>query len=445
MTRTAIVTLLALVVSAQALAQPSYDFDDWLEDRIQERLGSDVEGATANAVDATRVAAGTRSLSNQTEVPSMASNGTTLVDTTDASDLIGLALNLADLSGASEDDSGSDTTDASATVSGYALYSALTGRDPLAPTNYCRENAQLFRWISGTIGFENGDGSDNQIIAGGKLLIPFFSRRNPCDPEDFKDVQQAVEGAAMDYAEIHGGLQEAFYSAAVAKGLTTLSFTDFVNTILSVPAEFELFLQKLGKQEVDGILQQTVTTDPFAKLDEAAAKAVREFEQQPRVAVEFVTKQQEGGDNDDYSVLALFDLGELTLGEAKIFKLPTGLRMILNGGWEKNEESDSTGGTLAFGLEYALSKSSLRGARPMRFGVSTDAKWMSSAEDQYRGQLKLTVPILDGFELPISMTIANRTELVDETEVRGLVGFTVDTARLAPLLGNLHSLRDLLG
>jgi hypothetical protein len=35
----------------------------------------------------------------------------------------------------------------------------------------------------------------------------------------------------------------------------------------------------------------------------------------------------------------------------------------------------------------------------------------------------------------VSFTVANRTELVDETEVRGLVGFSVDTTRLLAWLG----------
>ena len=52
------------------------------------------------------------------------------------------------------------------------------------------------------------------------------------------------------------------------------------------------------------------------------------------------------------------------------------------------------------------------------------------------GQLKLEVPFLPGMRLPISVTFANRTELVREKEVRGNFGFTFDMdkilARLKP-------------
>jgi hypothetical protein len=46
------------------------------------------------------------------------------------------------------------------------------------------------------------------------------------------------------------------------------------------------------------------------------------------------------------------------------------------------------------------------------------------------GQLKLEVPFLAGMRLPLSLTFANRTELVRETEVRGNFGFTFDMDKI---------------
>lgn len=43
------------------------------------------------------------------------------------------------------------------------------------------------------------------------------------------------------------------------------------------------------------------------------------------------------------------------------------------------------------------------------------------------GQLKLTVPMKgSGVKIPISLTIANRTELIKESDVRGNIGITFD-------------------
>lgn len=46
------------------------------------------------------------------------------------------------------------------------------------------------------------------------------------------------------------------------------------------------------------------------------------------------------------------------------------------------------------------------------------------------GQLKLEVPFLAGMRLPLSLTFANRTELVREAEVRGNFGFTFDMDKI---------------
>lgn len=47
------------------------------------------------------------------------------------------------------------------------------------------------------------------------------------------------------------------------------------------------------------------------------------------------------------------------------------------------------------------------------------------------GQLKLTIPIKNtGFSLPISMTFANRTELIKEKDIRGNFGFTFDLDKI---------------
>jgi len=36
----------------------------------------------------------------------------------------------------------------------------------------------------------------------------------------------------------------------------------------------------------------------------------------------------------------------------------------------------------------------------------------------FLGQAKLTVPLLTGIRIPLSVTFANRTELIEETDVR---------------------------
>jgi hypothetical protein len=57
------------------------------------------------------------------------------------------------------------------------------------------------------------------------------------------------------------------------------------------------------------------------------------------------------------------------------------------------------------------------------FGVVTPG----TKGDLAFGQAKLTIPIADwGIKLPLSVTFANRTELIKESTVRANFGFTFD-------------------
>lgn len=369
----------------------------------------------------------------------MSSNSTTLVDTTSVSDLIGVGLNLAGLTGSTEDE-GDDTTSASATLSGYALYSALTGRDPLDPEYYCTQGARRARWFSASLGFDDEssdrDGDDGAILAGGKVLIPFLGRGDVCndDPKNFGKVQAKLIDAIDAYGDMREAVQTALFEAAKEeRGDPALVEDDFLNDELGDPAHLKALLDELGEDLVEGILDDGVDPSAEISLDEEVQREIREFGLQPRVALEFITKQQDGSE-DEYMAAAILD-----------WKVPHApVKLTLNGGWEMKTQAtgkDNQGGMAALSLDYQL-LDDLSGARPIRFGLSGSAKWMREEGPQYKGQLKLAIPVpyLDGFELPLSLTLANRTDLVDETDVRGLVGFTLDTAQLAPLVGNLGSL-----
>ena len=81
------------------------------------------------------------------------------------------------------------------------------------------------------------------------------------------------------------------------------------------------------------------------------------------------------------------------------------------------------------------------GPSPLRITLATEGKWQSKQKDTYTGTLTLRVPLpfsqLQGLELPISLSVANRSELIDETEIRGMMGFTIDTSQIFGLLNPL--------
>jgi hypothetical protein len=194
--------------------------DDWLTERLAARRAAVAEATEERATE-TQVALGTRSTANQLETPAASTNATSLGDSSSAADLASIALNLAGLSGSSQDgDEEQDVTSASATLSAYALWSAWDGRDPLGPA-YCDPSARISRSFSGTLGFDDEtNGPDNRVVLyGGKFeLAPFlwaltekepgaaagtgqdwidaWRAGDPCDQASWERVQSKVEAAA---------------------------------------------------------------------------------------------------------------------------------------------------------------------------------------------------------------------------------------------------------
>jgi len=449
-----------LLLAAPALAETN--FKTWLNQVIVELKTKAKEDA-----DRARVAVSVRSNTNQDEAPSMSANTSSLVDTSSASDLVGVALNLAGLSGSTQSSNeATDTTTTAATVSAYALYSAVQGADPLDPGRYCAPAAQWARSLSITLGYDDQssdmDGS-SPIIAGAKVLLPWLNSRNVCDDEAFEDVTRALIPAAERYANIDMKVADRFYDAyGVAQtklpsdvraevdeklkqarnralaadppdDANVARKIEFLN-LLNDPVFFEAYLAALGDQAipivVDAVGPQGL--DPFIHLDEQAAKAIEEFQEAPQIAFSFLTKQREDG-SDDYQGQAILDIG-----------LARRLNLTVNGSYEGSRggmQSASNGGRVAAQVQFQPLSDDLSGPKTLRLSLGFDGAWKTGGGPTYKGQFKINLPVpriqaLAGLEFPLSVTVANRSELIDETEVVGLVGFTLDTSQvLAGLLG----------
>lgn len=64
------------------------------------------------------------------------------------------------------------------------------------------------------------------------------------------------------------------------------------------------------------------------------------------------------------------------------------------------------------------------------FSLAGRANVFSNKKDQFIGQAKFEIPIGQGISIPLSASIANRTDFVGETEVKGIIGVTIDTGAL---------------
>lgn len=160
----------------------------------------------------------------------------------------------------------------------------------------------------------------------------------------------------------------------------------------------------------------------FRHLDDTARQAVESIRRAPQLAVGFTSKQRRIG-IDEYLGSLIFDYG-----------VADRINLTLNGSYSYNDSQvlggDLRGFKFAGQLKFQLNRENLLGKKPMFFDVSTSGSWMNNTDALYKAQGKITIPIADGIDFPISVTWANRTSLIDEKEVRGQFGFTLDTARL---------------
>lgn len=192
----------------------------------------------------------------------------------------------------------------------------------------------------------------------------------------------------------------------------------------------------------------------ISALEKAAGELVHEVNKRTEIAVQFDSKLREGGDDDflgqlNFRFSPMNDCGNLgwvallRVGSCEYWRY---LDISVNAGFDyvkKDQVNDAVGGIIATAIEIPIQFGSILPGRRYeptisnttpRFELSGRAKWMADAKDELIGQAKLDFPVADGVSIPLSVSVANRRELINETEVRGMLGFTVDSSRLMSLL-----------
>lgn len=382
-----------------------------------------------------------RSNTNQTEAPSMSGNSTSLVDQSSVSDLIGVALNLAELSGASVNDQ--ETTSASVTVTAYAFYAGLKGIDSLDPATYSAK--RNWRRLSLTLGYDNekdtesGSSSDRATIVGIKYLV--WNRRDGTHPCYWNDklkcynnamdiLQKSLEKATGKFSGLFAAVDAYLYDRVgknmefkdLAKGSQDHR-AKFRDDYLSDGPRFQSVLAMLGSDEVkklDKFIEDKI--QPFQDLEESAVRAVETVRRAPQLSLSMLSKRRKEG-ADEYMAELIFDYG-----------IHPRINWTGNAAFEFKDNKiikDERGGKFATQLAMQLTQENrLAGRKPLSFSLAADGKWMTGIAPTYKGQAKFTIPILDGIDFPVSFTFASRTDLVNEKEVRGQFGFTFDVSRL---------------
>ena len=443
------------------------DFNNWLNNRIEERI---------KAVAQARI--DQNSNVNQTEAPSISDNSTSLVDQSSSSDLIGVALNLAGLAGGTNN-ANPDKNSAAVTATAYSLYSAFRGEQPLDPSFYNRH--RNWRRLSFTLGFEKnqtdaqGQPTEDTTIAGAKFLI-IAGRDAARNPKELGTVYQYLKAAAVNLAQLNKEIRDAvlfkdpalrdklriveevraFANSPAASQLLNPNRLQTLQTLVAEPVEnwfdpaetnnarlnaqlvirdfiqnkyfdsagLPLLLAALdddGLKQIDQLIDARL--DAFTNLNNASRRAIEKIRRAPQLSLSFQTRQKKAG-TDEYTGEAIFDYG-----------VHNRVNLTLNGGYfYKNSRligGDLRGANFAGQLQFQMTpEKSLSGRSPLYFFLASEGNWASAVPFTYKLQGKVKIPLVDGIDFPISLTYANRANLIDEKDVRGQFGFTFDTAKL---------------
>lgn len=406
----------ALAISEAAFAQQAItkNVDDWVTDRLKQLAREDIKARITQ-----------RNSSKQSETPSASSNTSSLVDRTSASDLVGVALNLAGLNTNSSD---MNATSMSATVSAYAFKAASAKRDPLDPAFY---NANRnWRRISFTLGFDYpegkvGDINERAVLFGVKYLP--YDKRDASDSgnkTDIETISGLLGDANVQARRIASSVREYVRDVLKKSGFANTEGAESSNLYFGPGtwgATYERLLTEIDRQNLDDIIKSQVT--PFVTLAQTTSALTDKIHKKPQIALSFVTKQRKETRPDEHSLGAVFDLG---LAPRFTFTLNANFIYVDN-----KIAKDSKGGRAAGELQVQLTPDRLEGRMPVLLSFSGDGCWMTDVTPTYRAQAKVSIPLLPGVELPLSITYASRTELIKEADVRGKFGFTFDVARIA--------------
>lgn len=371
----------------------------------------------------------------QVETPSIADNTTSLVDQTEAPDLFGLALNVAGVNKGDANDSGA--TSPSVTTNAYALYTAAhtPKQDPLDPAFYNRHAG--LRKLSFTLGRDDGkadDDSDDAMILGFKYLI--INKREAGSKSNLGHimaVSDAVKNFSGNFLKLTDEVQRYFLKEfGPSLGYPRAGETDndalnrFITEQLDKPTEFGNILAKLTpdqKKEIMRLVNNRL--DSAVALQSTALEEFEKIRRRPQLSFSFQTKQRREKGSDEYRTGLLFDFGV-----ARQFNLAANATFDYED--SKVVGGDKRGGRLAVESYFHLNRPNniFTGKDPIKLSFTGEGKWMSAAKPTYVGQVKLTLPLFDGVTLPFSFSVANRSDLIKESKVRGRFGFTFDMAKL---------------
>jgi hypothetical protein len=206
--------------------------------------------------------------------------------------------------------------------------------------------------------------------------------------------------------------------------------SEFINSYTAGPG-FIRIRTMLGSDLYDEIDSSLKDLSSFTALRQISLNTIDKIRRAPQLSVAYFTTQRKVG-IDEHKAEVIFDWG-----------IANKLNLTANASFEYHDSivigGDTRGARFSTQLRYQVNRNDLQSLlgnkTPIYFDLSAEGSRMSGQNSIIKGQAKLTIPLGNtGVQFPISVTVANRTELIKEKEVRGNFGFTFDFSKLVGAL-----------
>jgi hypothetical protein len=398
-----------------------------------------VEYINTRAEEISIASLGPKNNTNQSEAPSISTNSTSLVEKSSVGDLFNFAFNPAGTAGGSS----SDSTSTAISLTAYALKAFLSGEDPLDPAFYTSN--RKWRKVSFTYGHDFPEGEEGNVMERGDIFglkfLPYDKRdvSHPSNRTDIETVTQALGRRGRAIGSLVTDVQLYIYNTLNARNALPASVLSITDTDSALEfrrrnnalakfigsmgyTELVALLGEEGIKEIDNLIAQRTE---FTEFDSTVENIINKIRRRPQVSMFFLTNQRKQLRPDEYNAGLSLDLG-----------LAERWNLTFNGTFNYTDnklKGDNRGGK--FGTELLIpitAMNRLADRAPATFSFAASGEWKTKFAPMYQGQAKLTIPLpfLQGLEMPISVSFASRSELINESDVRGRIGFTFDMARL---------------
>lgn len=99
----------------------------------------------------------------------------------------------------------------------------------------------------------------------------------------------------------------------------------------------------------------------------------------------------------------------------------------------KGLKKNSNGGRLATELQGNLTQPPKTSRiSPVVLSFSGEGNWATAKKPSYTGQVKISIPLIPGIDLPVAYRYANRVAQLDKSNSQTLLGLSFDLSRLLP-------------